>query len=143
MPSLIALFVTDTVRCCTCAISPCGSVQLNVQILLNQRQSVSAGLWQTPSLPLHPTGCAHRQGIIIARGFLETVATQFSLKPFTFMSSMRLGQPMLVLVLEATVKHEDVRPSQAGFAKGEFMWASQMQYADLHDQISQVRLPQF
>jgi len=108
---------------------------------IHPSEPVRVGLWQLPSVPLHNTDCVHRQGIVIARGFLKTVPPKFPLQPHSFISSQRLGQPMLVMVLQVSVKHTDVSPGRCGFGKKDFEWVSSQKYESRHDKISEVCRP--
>lgn len=101
---------------------------------------VRAGLWQLPSVHIHTTDCVHLQGIIIARGFMERVPAQFPLEAHAFMSSRRLGQPMLVMILEARVNCADVQPARCGFKENDFKWVSRSEYEAQCEEMSEVRL---
>lgn len=65
---------------------------------------------------------------------------KFPLKPHTFMSSQRLGQPMLVMILQVRVNHTEMSPGRCGFRKKDFEWVSSQQYESLCDEMSEVRL---
>lgn len=101
---------------------------------------VRAGLWQLPNVHIHTTDCVHLQGIIIARGFMKRVPAQFPLEAHAFMSSRRLGQPMLVMILEARVDCADVQPARCGFKETDFKWVSTSEYEAQCGEMSEVRL---
>eukprot|EP00892_Ulva_mutabilis_P003041 jgi/Ulvmu1/12738/UM095_0043.1 len=95
--------------------------------------------WQIPSLQMHAKGCVHLQGIIMARGFIPSWSPEsFVLAPHSFMSGMRLGQPMVVVTLQATVQQSDVEPSQAGFTSDAYKWVSHEEYRAMRDEVAKV-----